>query len=276
MEYTESELALADYLGVSNSPYLYELIKEVNGRVVLISEEIKNGLTRWLQYELWEAHEGLFLLAGLNPNIHQIYKWTDPLCGEIYPKDNLDGFVFFHEVCTTSLASNPREPDFSDHKEHNSERWRTYEKERKQYEQRHRDLRTDLESLKQMWDRSIHPSQSEKYSPDYFIQWAEKKKHQIPWLEWAKRHQIINTYSDNKQSSRPERTDRTAKKMIVGLVKALAEKGGNQYGSAEKPNIRQIYEEVIKYLPENTHGISPANFDNYYKEGLKILDQSSN
>jgi hypothetical protein len=64
--------------------------------------------------------------------------------------------------------------------------------------------------------------------------------------------------------------------MIAGLVKALAEKGGNQYGSAEKPNIRQIYEEVIKHLPENTHGISPTNFDNYYKEGLKILDQSSN
>lgn len=277
MEYTESELALADYLGVSNSPHLDELVKELDGAAIVISPEIKNGLTFWLQCDFWKVNEGILLLVGLNPNVYEIYEWPDSISGGIsYPKGDFTHFNLFHESTTAPEIYPPQLPIESDDKQLNSVRFEVYEMQRLDYEQRIRELRKNLGILKANWDRSAHPNDSDKYSPDYFIQWAEKKKHHIPWLDWAKRHELISTSIDNKQTPRPERTEKTAKKMIVGLIKALAEKGGNQYGSANKPNVSQVYEEVIRHLPENTRGMSPANFDNYYKEGLKLLGENSN
>jgi hypothetical protein len=277
MEYTESELALADDLGVSHSPYLYELIKEVNGRAIIISKEIKHGILFWLQCDYWNITDGMLLIAGINPNENRIFDWGDPTSGGInYPDGDFTHFNFFHEGHAAPEVYPPKFPRESDDKQLNSVRFEVYEMQRLDYERRTPDLRRSLGILKADWDRSAHPNDSGKYPPEYFIQWADKKKHHIPWLEWAKRHQLISTSNENKQISRPERTEKTAKKMIVGLIKALAEKGGNQYGSANKPNVSQVYEEVIKHLPENTRGMSPANFDNYYKEGLKLLDENSN
>ena len=51
MEISDEVIALAEVVGVKNSPYMDELIKEIDGTPIVVSNEVKNGLGKWLSYD---------------------------------------------------------------------------------------------------------------------------------------------------------------------------------------------------------------------------------
>ncbi|WP_290705717.1 hypothetical protein [Amphritea sp.] len=72
-----------------------------------------------------------------------------------------------------------------------------------------------------------------------------------------------------------DRQESTLLKIIGTLTRALAEESGNKFGTANKPNLNQIYEhKITRYIPESSsRGLSRSSF---YEHVQKALSEVSN
>jgi hypothetical protein len=171
-------------------------------------------LPRWLEMETWSPADGLLILAGVDPHA-AIIDWSY----ENYMGATIDTPIIRHANWFSSTADLYDYPISLDHKytakelarmidsatasgansreikilsEELDELQRWNADETSQFKIQVLRLRAEMVGiLKRRWDSGEHDS-AQRRSPEYFIQWAEKRGFLIEWAVWAREKGYIN------------------------------------------------------------------------------------
>ena len=142
------------------------------------------SVASWLHRDTWTRDEGLALLLGILPasgswgNIFRLVDdSTPPLTERIIHARYLDGSVV--DLCGWRKMNALPESE---------QDWPVYPDAWPVTSILLLELGVRLRGLEELWDSGGFAPRN---SPDFFIQWAARKKIDIPWLKWARDERLL-------------------------------------------------------------------------------------
>lgn len=212
----------------------------------------------WLLMDTWSREEALFLAAGLEPADEKVRDFRIRI---------RDGRHYSNEIA--GLRTLEGLALWEDHSDLLEDWPRLHVALDRVFAQR-------WEFAKKLWDSGEHP---DRPSPHYVIAWAQRKGIVLPWLEWAKQHNLLELhiagYARNANDEALGDTERASlQKQVALLAIALAEKS-KRYKVGDAPNASQIAEtvaEILDGLPDaKRRGLSSSAIRATIKAGLSHL-----
>lgn len=159
----------------------------------------------WLKHDTWSLEEGLLLLVGFDPNRSKLGIDMDTE----YSIYDLVPHLFYERGDGSALVRGKLDIDFPPglsqlevdfEAQHNSPEEFGEEYDPIGLTPIHNNNQVRLEDIfakhtrmKSIFESGGHPSRS---SPEFYIEWAERKGFQIPWIKWARSEGLIQDCDD--------------------------------------------------------------------------------
>lgn len=210
-------------------------------RACLMEEAPPVRLHFWFKHDTWSPYEGLVILCGYDPSPLQFES-----NGEITPSVIRGPFYDFVQLNDLRL---------DDMDLHHAIGEFEVKKLLDDFLSRYR-------VLLRVWNSGEHPA--ERYSPQYFVDWAEKKKILCSWLNWAEQQEYVQR-GKGSESNEITGKSQTAYLNIIGALCDLYWREKYQDGR----NINQS--EVISALLDSYTGFSGISETNLKKQLSKAI-----
>ena len=194
-----------------------------------------SALSKWLRYDTWKGQFGLPLICNIDlQNSGRSDEWTRLVLS--YPES---AHLLYEDFAGVALLSEdpiyqltpikiPTRPDLA----HNIRRLTTLKKAssrddlkidsddvRFRMTERHHAC-MELDEAHDMFMSNPSHGETDTFSPAYFLSWAASKRIEIPWLDWAKSHGLVNMTQSEPPVAKSEKKASSSK---TGQVNELRE-----------------------------------------------------
>lgn len=127
------------------------------------------------------------------------------------------------------------------------------------------ELESSLNHIKRLWDSGQHPN--ERYPIEYYLEWAEKKSITVPWLDWAKKNNLLKI---KKRASKS--LDKRSETTYLNIIAALLEVIIGKSPGLKKPPVFNSEAELIDHLKEiPARGISKTTLELKFAEAKRVF-----
>ena len=197
-----------------------------------------SDLPEWLEHDTWKVKDALLLMADISPTGAEV---------------NWDGYENLFEVWIDAVqiinAQPLAEDDFFYITPFEEEDLKAFTKlgneEVKEKINKLKQFQNQLNRIKRLWDSRESfgdgkTSPEERNPINYYLIWAEKKNIPVPWLDWAKRNELLNI------------DDEKSKPLVAKVATPFLETGHAFYAKELKIAVEAWTELYEKNPPQHT------------------------
>lgn len=228
-----------------------------------VSDKEKASMSTFLQCDKWTVKEAMCLLCRIDPHFSDI-NWSDQRNSgnPNVTTATIKSYQPFQEDQPIFAMPDVSDTRYDSDKTVNDKQIKL------------KDAESALFNLRKIWDSGLHSK--EGYTPEYFIDWAIEKDHDIGWLEWALKsarytHPLNRGTAKDKKSNNID-SDQLAPKSKTTALKIIGGLLMSTYGMDIHGRLTSLGE-VIKDLDRVGVVINEQTLRTWAKEAARIIPQ---